>query len=156
MKSIFIVLIFVIVADAWKIKSAETIQSALTTCADQVAAPEKLRAQWRKFRFPIKDPNKSECYVRCIFEKLEILKDSRIQRGRLYKQLEKHVDKEKQERFRDHVNGCVKEFKGHSCMKVFQIFSCLQLGFKKEVQAAFKAKKKILHTEVRTRHSTQN
>lgn len=137
-------------ASCWKIRPSHHINSVLVTCAAEINASSKLRAQWSKFKFPTtKEPNKSECFIRCIFDKLELLKDSRLNKSRLYKQLEGFIAQEKRTKFKNHINGCIHEFKGHSCKKVFQVFFCLQLGFKKEMQKAFTPMKKIpAHTEL--------
>lgn len=68
---------------------------------------------------------------------------------RVHHQIEPFLSDKKKRNFKDHIDGCVNEFKGHSCDKIFKVFLCLELGYKKEVQKAFKVRKSIpSHTEL--------
>lgn len=57
---------------------------------------------------------------------------------------------ERRSKLKEHIQGCVKEFKGATCSKIFATASCLLIGFKKEAMKTFTPKKTIRHTEVRT------
>lgn len=101
-----------------------------------------------KFKFPKQDRHKSECFVRCVLVETKIIKDSRIQPDRLFQQMKQNTAMERQGKLKEHISGCVREFKGATCTKVFAAASCLMLGFKQEAMKSFTPKVLARHTEL--------
>lgn len=70
-------------------------------------------------------------------------------RKRVLHQVDPWLSDKKKPKFKDHIDGCINEFKGHSCDKIFKVFLCLELGYKKEVQKALRVPRAIpSHTEL--------
>ncbi|XP_063710126.1 general odorant-binding protein 99a-like [Culicoides brevitarsis] len=147
---IVVILMGTQISEAWKRQNQQQLSDAFIKCAEKMNAPPGLRKQWQQFKYPRQDIAKAECFIRCFFQEIGFMEKSRVKPKRIHHQVEPFLSEKKNPKFMEHIEGCINEFKGHSCDKIFKVFLCLELGYKKEVQRALRASKTAVaaHTEL--------